>query len=316
MLPPWLKQRLAQRLPRRAPLGAGPVTLSHRRIYIVPNRRGFGLALLVLGLWLTSINYSNNLGFILTFLLAALALLGMLHGYRNLAGLSIQPRRGPPAFAGGQASLDILLTNASPLPRYAVWLRYPGAEPVRADIGAEAMAAPTLGLKAERRGWLEPGPLRVYSEFPLGIFHAWSNLAFPERILVYPQPAPDQLPFPVSSGFGVVNRQRQGAEDFHGFQAYQAGDPLRHIHWKGVAKGLAPQIKRYAGGESDDLNLSYEAAPGHDVESRLSRLCRWVLDAEAAGLRYALELPGTHIASGSGAEHSRRCLEALALFGL
>ncbi len=292
----------------------GPIVLCHRRIFIVPNRRGLGLALLLLILWMTSINYNNNLGFILTFLLVAVSLLGMLHGYRNLSGLAAKPKPSEPVFAGEHARLEVVLANPSPLPRYAVFLRLKGAEPVRADIAADAAVTPVLGIKAERRGWLAPGTLRVYSEFPLGIFHAWSLLNFRERILVYPRPASTPLPFPVSSGYGKFNRQRDSAEDFHGFQAYQAGDPLRHIHWKGVAKGHDPQVKRYSGGESDDIALIFEETPGGDTESRLGRLCRWILDAEAAGLRYSLELPGIRIATNAGAAHRKRCLETLALF--
>lgn len=292
----------------------GPVTLTHRRIYIVPNRRGFALAGLLLVQWLTAINYNSNLGFILTFLLVAVALLGLLHGYRNLAGLRIKPRRGQPVFAGQTAILEITAANPTPLARYAVWFKLKGAEPVRADIAAEASALPTLGLHTERRGWLQPGTLVAYSEFPLGIYYAWSPLRFNERILVYPKPAPDALPFPLAPGYGKAGRLAGSTEDFHGFQAYQAGDPLRHIHWKGVAKGHDPQVKRYAGEQADELRFAYEETPGGDSETRLGRLCRWILDAEAAGLRYALSLPGTHLPPNTGAEHCRRCLEALALF--
>ena len=294
----------------------GPITLTHRRIFIVPNRRGLGMSLLLLLLWMTSINYGNNLGFILTFLLVAVSTQGMLHCYRNLSGLSIRPKPSPPVFAGGVARLELSVANARPLARYSVWFRCRSAEPVRADISAEATATPTLGIRAERRGWLEPGTVRVYTEFPLGLFYAWSLLNFRERILVYPQPAATPLAFPVTSGYGSAHRQRDSNDDFHGFQAYQAGDPLRHIHWKGVAKGHDPVIKRYAGGETDDLALTFETTPGGDTESRLSRLCRWIIDAESAGMRYSLSLPGARIASGSGSAHSRRCLEALALFGL
>lgn len=295
----------------------GPIVLTHRRIFIVPNRRGFALAALLLIQWLTAINYSNNLGFILTFLLVAVALLGMLHGYRNLSGLRLQPKRSPPVFAGELAGFELTVGNPTPLPRHAVWFKLKGAEPVRSDIGADAMASLALGVRTERRGWFEPGKVAVYTEFPLGIFHAWSPLNFKERILVYPKPAAEPAPFPLASGYGKTGRQQQAhAEDFHGFQAYQAGDPLRHIHWKGVAKGHDPQVKRYSGEQADDLVFSFEETPGADTETRLSRLCRWIVDAEAGGLRYALVLPGTRISPHTGAEHCRRCLEALALFDL
>lgn len=292
----------------------GPIVLTHRRIYIVPNRRGLGLASLLFILWITSINYGNNLGFILTFLLVAIALLGMLHGYRNLAGLAIRPKPGQPVFAGEQASLEFAVANPTALPRYAIWLRCKDAEPVRAEIAAESTALPLLGIPARQRGWLNPGTVRVYSEFPLGVFYAWSLLNFEARILVYPQPAATPMAFPENGGYGKFNRQRQSGEDFYGFQAYQAGDPLRHIHWKGVAKGHDPLVKRYAGGEAADLAFVFEETPGGDIESRLSRLCRWIIDAEAAGMRYSLALPGTRIPPDSGPAHSRRCLETLALF--
>ena len=48
------------------------------------------------------------------------------------------------------------------------------------------------------------------------------------------------------------------------------------------------------------------------VEARLSRLARWVLDADSAGVRYELALPGTRIATDLGPAHRARCLEALA----
>jgi uncharacterized protein (DUF58 family) len=294
----------------------GPIVLSHRRIFIVPNRRGLGLALLLLIQWLTAINYNSNLGFVLTFLLVAVSLLAMLQGYRNLSELRFQPRQAKPVFAGEQAGFEVFISNPTPLPRYAVWLRLKGAQPVRVDIATDEGASAVLGIRAERRGWFHPGTVTVYTEFPLGIFHAWSPLNFRERVLVYPKPADDSAPFPVASGYGKLSRERHSAEEFAGFQAYQAGDPLRNIHWKGVAKGHAPQVKRYAGEQADDLLFSLDETPGADLEARLSRICRWILDAEAAGLRYALILPGTRLPPHSGADHCRRCLEALALFDL
>lgn len=294
---------------------AGPITLTHRRIFIVPNRRGLGLALLLLIQWLTAINYNSNLGFILTFLLVAVALLGILHGYRNLAGLRVQPRRAAPVFAGEIAGFAVAAANPTPLPRFAVWVKARGAEPVRIDVGAEDSATAVLGFRAERRGWLEPGTVTVFTEFPLGIFHAWSPLNFTERVLVYPRPAADRVPFPRTEGQGRFSHDLRGAEDFYGFQAYQAGDPLRHIHWKGVAKGHEPQVKRYAGEQAEELVFDLESTPGGNLEVRLSRLCRWILDAEEGGLRYGLNLAALRIPPQAGAGHCRRCLEALALYG-
>ena len=49
------------------------------------------------------------------------------------------------------------------------------------------------------------------------------------------------------------------------------------------------------------------------IEGRLSRLTRWVLDADASHMRYGLKLPDAMIFIGSGPAHREHCLTALAV---
>jgi hypothetical protein len=76
--------RLANWIYGFRPPERGTIILVHRRVYILPARLGllFGatLAILLIG----SINYALALGFALTFLLAGLALAGIVHTARNL----------------------------------------------------------------------------------------------------------------------------------------------------------------------------------------------------------------------------------------
>jgi uncharacterized protein (DUF58 family) len=292
----------------------GPVTLGHRNVFIVPNKRGFGLALLLLLQLLASINYNNSLGFILSFLMGSIAMLGAVYGFRNLAGLELRAGRAEPVFAGEAAKFKLFIDNPTQALRIAlrVGLRHGPAQALNLLPGENRQAV--LSLEAARRGWLDLPTVTLSSVFPLGLFHAWSPLRLKERVLVYPRPAPDSLPFPSSPGGDGGNR-RASADDFHGFQSYQPGDPLRRIHWKGVAKGQGVHVKEYRGEESVQLYLDWAQTPGHDAEARLSRLCRWVLDAEQSGAVYGLRLPGTDIKPASGPGHVRMCLESLALFG-
>lgn len=292
---------------------AGPVILCHRRVFILPNRRGFALALLLLIQFLVAINYNNNLGFILSFLLASIALLGILYGFRNLAGLVIRAGRAEPVFAGEMAIFELYLDNPTRLPRLAVRLTHKNAAPLELDVLPASTAQARIQIKAERRGWLNLPTVTLASAFPLGLFRAWSPVNLKQRTLVYPRPASTQLPFPEKPGEG--GQKQPNADDFRGFQSYQPGDPLRRIYWKGVAKGQGVHVKEYHGEERAELYLDWAQTPGLDVEARLSQLCRWVIDAEQAGLNYSLRMPGTEIPPGTGAAHFRRCLEALALFG-
>jgi len=293
----------------------GPITLGHRRVFIIPNRAGLGLGLLLSIQLLASINYSNNLGFILTFLTGSIAAFGALYGFRNLAGLMLRAGRAEPVFVGEAARFRLHIDNPTQTPRIALrfGLRHGPEEEINLMPGESQHT--DLSVDATRRGWLVLPTVVLTSVFPLGIFRAWSPLRFQERTLAYPRPAPDSIPFPTSPG-GEGGAKQASSDDFHGFQSYQPGDPLRRIHWKGVAKGQGVHVKEYRGEESQQLYLDWSQTPGHDTESRLSRLCRWVLDAEQTGAIYGLRLPGTDIKPASGPVHLRLCLERLALFGV
>lgn len=296
----------------------GPVVLSHQRVFILPTRPGLGMSVLLVIQWLAAINYGNNLAFILTFLLAAIGLVGMLHCFRNLSGLTVGPSEngGEAVFVGDAAQFAFAVKNPSALPRQRVALRLGKGTSIHIDLPGDDTTTVRIPIAATRRGWLRPETLTVSTQFPLGLFHAWSPLNFSAALLVYPAPAKDAIAFPSGGSGGRVRPTQSGDEEFRGFDSYRPGDSLKDLHWKGIAKGQAPQVRRYSGEEAENLQFDWVTTPGNGLEERLSRLCRWVLDAERAGLRYGLRLPGQNIPTGLGAEHRRRCLEALALFGL
>ena len=68
---------------------SGTIFLAQRRVYILPTRQGlmFGLALVLM--LIGSINYNLSLGFVLTFLLAGMGIVAILHSFRNIAHLYV-----------------------------------------------------------------------------------------------------------------------------------------------------------------------------------------------------------------------------------
>ena len=86
-----------------------PVVLSQRRIFILPTRQGYFFAFTLLPLLLASMNYTLSLGFLLTFLLAAMGGVAMLHTWRNLAHLRLRPGHCNPVFAGESAHFAVAI---------------------------------------------------------------------------------------------------------------------------------------------------------------------------------------------------------------
>src|SRR6202000_671127 len=81
----------------------GPVLVSRRRVYILPTRFGYGFGLLLLVMLLGSMNYSNSMAFLLTFLMSGLGLVSMHHTHANLVDIQVRAGRVAPVFAGDTA---------------------------------------------------------------------------------------------------------------------------------------------------------------------------------------------------------------------
>jgi hypothetical protein len=95
---PWLRARLRRWIHARLPR-TDTLLLTQRNVYILPTRPGLMLALTLLLLLVASINYQLNLGYLLTFLLAGSALVGMHRCHGNLRGADAAPE---PAGAGAR----------------------------------------------------------------------------------------------------------------------------------------------------------------------------------------------------------------------
>jgi uncharacterized protein (DUF58 family) len=315
----WLR-RVERLIPgRRGPV-AGDFRLAQRNIYILPSRAGAAFIGALLLMFLVTVNFGLSLGYGLTFLLGSLGLVGMMHTFRNLSALVLRPDRVEPVFAGEFAEFGVSVRNPGRLERRAVALIAPGnANAQFVDLAPGELAHVAVPVRAKRRGWMEAPRLLVQTRFPLGIFRAWAWWQPAMRVLVYPRPEEAGVPLPATMGEGGGEPGAAGwDDDLSNLRPWAPGDSPRRIAWKAIARSDSAEllVKQFEGGEAGELLLDYDALPpALDVESRLSRLARWVLDAEHAGRRYALRLPGRDIGPDWGPAHRADCLAALALYG-
>lgn len=290
----------------------GTIVLSQRRIFILPTLHGLSLCLLLLLMLLGDINYNLSLGYVLTFLLAMMAVMSMLHAFRNLAHLKISAGRVDPVFCGETALFSLHFN--SPFPRYQLVLR--GTNSVSFDLPAGQDSEIFMPVTATKRGWLQTGRLTLYTVFPLGLFHAWSYIHFDTRCLVYPKPLHDAPLPPGHTPDGIGQRSVTGDDDFAGLRNYASGDALPRIAWKAYARGHPLQVKQFATQLGEEILLDLADTPEQELEDKLARMTRWVLDAEKQGLHYGLILPDSALPVSHGTQHRGECLRRIALFGL
>lgn len=320
----WLRRRRGAWRTRATASDAGEVELGQRRVYILPTGAGIGYAVLLLVLLIGSINYNLGLGFGLTFLATACAVVDMFYTYRNLAHLRLRAGRAPDVFAGTEVPFELHVSNPTRIDRYAVLADVDDApEPRHAiDVAAGNSVALVLAGPTDRRGWRAAPRVRLTTRFPLGLFRAWSYWQPDSRALVYPAPEQDAPSLPMSGRPSPDGSGSAGSDDFAGVRSYQPGDPLRHLAWRQIAR-LDPRdgghlvTKQFEGGAVDQLLLDFDALPAQlDLELKLSRMARWVLEAELRTLPYAFRLGRIQHDTALGPAHQAACLRALALYGL
>lgn len=297
-----------------------PRTVIRQNTYILPTRHGLLFLLVLAAMLAGSINYNNNLGFLLVFLLGGMTLVSIIHTHRNLVGLRILSIASRPVFAGQKAVFD-LLVEAEGGPRRALVFSFKNKElSFTDDVDAGAVSRISLGVPAAERGIFSPGPLTVSTGYPLGLFRAWSVISDDLSCVVYPKPLAG--PFLLREilqdrsapppGPGAIGKN--GSDDFQGLKTYQPGDPVRQISWKAFSQGHGLFTKEFAGTDRTAPVFDYDQINEKDTEKALSRLCDMIIRAAAMNLEYGLRLPAALIPPGRGDRHRHRCLKALALF--
>jgi uncharacterized protein (DUF58 family) len=216
------------------------------------------------------------------------------------------------------------LINRHKHSRYAIWLGFlredlPNLEQA-ADIAAYANRAVYLNVASKQRGWLAAPRVRLQTRFPLGLFRAWSYWMPDANALVYPYPEEQGPPLPMIGQESEEGHGHAGHDDFAGIRAYQAGDSMRHLAWRQIARidvqdGGSLVTKHFEGGAKSELCLDFALLPRTmDLDLRLSRMTRWVLEAEQQGLAYSFRLGEHDFAPSIGPAHQTACLRALALY--
>lgn len=307
----WFQRWLESRLPL-----SDSVTLTQRNVYILPTGPGFMLAATLLLLLITSINYQLNLGYMLTFLLAGCALVGMHVGHATLRGITMSLMAAEPLFANASATISILIQSQRGAIRHGIGLAVMGSGHwLWTDVPAQGSSTLHIAFRPARRGLHRVPTITAETRFPLGIFRVWTVWRPAMQVLVYPAPELFAPPLPPGQprADGAATTQLSNSGEYDGVRAYRRGDPLKSIVWKKVAKSQELVSRDEHQLQHQALLLDPFRSGTSDLEHQLSRLCAWVLQAEQLGIDYGLRLAAIEIAPANGEIHKRRCLEALAL---
>jgi uncharacterized protein (DUF58 family) len=302
---------------RRQGVDAPTTRLRPGRVYILPTGVGLVFGLMTFAMLLGSMNYNNNLSFVLTFLLAGLAFVSMHQCQRNLVDLELAFAGVEPVFAGQAALFRVAITNHSRSPRHGIMLYTDDYAGDTDDLLPGESKVFELSVPTTERGWIRLERFGVRTLFPFELFRSWAWLHMDLKGLVYPRPAETAPePPPTQTAHGHRQHDARGEEDFAGLRKFHDGDSPRHVAWKAYARSGQLLSKRFAGADTSSQWFDFDEVPAADTELRLSILTRWIVATDRTRADYGLRLPAAEFPPAHGEAHRRRCLEALARFGL
>ncbi|MEE2000568.1 DUF58 domain-containing protein [Alkalimonas sp. MEB108] len=281
--------------------------LNHGTLLVFPTRYGLWFVALIVLLYLLGTNYQNNLILLLGYLLLSVFILSIWFAWRNLAGLTIQA--SPPAaiYAGQQAQLP--LTVQQPASYQAVQFAFATAK-TKVSSGEQA----SLQWPTVKRGHYLIDSVLIQTEYPLGLIRCWSYLPLQLHYWVYPTPVAPNI---LSTGADTKadSSQQSAAELPDQLKAYQAGDSIRRLHWKRLARQPDSPVVKVSEQQpkADPRWLEVPPLHGAALEQCLSEVCYQLLELEAKQLSYGLRTPVGDLPLGQGQQHLQQCLQRLAL---
>ena len=294
--------------------------LTQRNVYILPTGPGCMLAATLLVLLVASINYQLNLGYVLTFLLAGCAVVGMHVGHATLRGLTLHLIAPDAQYMGASAPISIQVSSTRKTTRHGIGLGLMGANHwAWTDVPAQGSRRVQIAFTPTQRGLQHLPTMTAETRFPLGTFRVWTYWRPAAQLLVYPRPEAHPPPLPPGQprAGGASHSTPHASGEFDGVRPYRRGDPLKRVAWKKSVKSDELVSRDSQQAQRHELWLDYaqvgSLGGSWGGEAKLSRLCAWVLLADALGLDYGLRLPAQEVAPSAGEAHRRRCLEALAL---
>lgn len=288
-----------------------PILIHRHRIYVLPTRFGLMFSAVLLVMLLGALNYNNNPALLLTCLLGAASYQSVFQAFRALNRLELRSLRAAPCHAGEPLPLELSF-GADARTRRSLRAGIAETEALF-DLVPEGDGRIAVAVPTEQRGWYRPGRIRLYSEYPFGLFRAWSWLNPEFAALVYPRVEEESAPLPHAYDAASEHSARRIGDEFGMLRDYHPSDPRRAIAWKPSARHGKLLVKESEQRRGREIVLDWNATAALPYERRISRLARWVEDAEGSQQRYALCLPDQTLGPGIGPDHRHACLRALAL---
>lgn len=284
-------------------------------------RAGWIYVALTVAVGFAAVNTANNLIYVITSTLLGFMLISGIVGKTNLEAVQVSLALPDEIYAESPTPVVVRVRNRRRfLPVFLLSVHVGSDRVFFGYLDRKSEAARAVPIRFARRGLNPPIPIWVASPFPFGFF-VRTRLTDPvPPALVFPKLTP--CPFPTPPPCHTI-KGKDSSSDHHGgedhdlrsIREYQAGDPLKRIHWKSSARTDRWLTKEFSVAARDTVTVDVDQMRGLDVEKALSCAAFVITAAIRRGTAVGLVVRNRRYESGTSLHHKRKLLKVLALYG-
>ncbi|KTD82515.1 hypothetical protein [Legionella waltersii] len=301
----WVSRRIPKKTPQ---------VLGSHNIYILPSGFGWIYGLVVLSFFSGAINYQISTIFLMTFLLAVVALVSAWEAHANLKNLSFQLVSIEDSYQNTPAQLTILI-KANRKIHFGLEFKLAQQDSTRLESIPQEGIQFVLPIMTSERGCFHLPRITVSSLYPFGIFKVWGYVQFDIQYYVYPQPINPGFWPPPMMNQDNKNSLSPGDNEFYDLRQVESPwEQPNLIAWKIAAKEQGWYVKQMDNAVGTQWQFSLKCLTNLDLEQQLQHLSYWLNEAETNQQQYSLQLNSSSRPLGRGPEHLQQCLRQLASY--
>lgn len=274
--------------------------LTRKRVFLLPTKLCFLIAIAALCIWIGALNYTVSLAYALAFWLISLLIVSAILTWRQLLELRLSIGSITSVYAGETVLIPININFTGKLHRrFQIAFEHQNKEIVDTvnSIQKKTIICP-ISFSTQKRGRISVPVVHIFTDTPFGLFLAFSYAKFNTSFIVYPKALEDinHSSRNIEPANGELHLTK-GEDNFSHLSEYQPGEPIHTIAWKVLAKQGHLVSKRFTGEQTGVIQiLSFDDYPsGIDLETKLSYLTWRILQAEHQQQPYVLQLPNQRI---------------------
>lgn len=276
---------------------------NRNKIYIIPTRLGLFYITITFASFMIGLVYTNNMTLLVTFLLVSFLVISMVLTNNQLLNITLDKLMISDFFSNEKGLGKIYLKN--PGQNLSSFLRLELKE-CHQDIKLRLIEDHyTFHLKLPR-GHHHISRIKIYSESPAGLFHAWTSWKSPCSFYVYPTPKSITLTPTISAKETQVLSEEA---DFAHHELYQRGMNAKKINWKKFAQTDQLYWKKHEQVSRDFYHFDIQNMPG-DIEEKLQYLSYLIQVAHSQGAKWDLKVYSNKL-KGSGNVFYKQCMQLI-----